>query len=319
MLAVIPVRHGVLPAGGAEAAAECGGRVLIACDASGSDDADGGTASPPDPEACASLGHEVRIMRLGVFAASRWTRLLATILADEDLVVLPASPDGRDLAPRLAHRLGVPLFAGAVQVAEDRITVTRRGGLDLHVHRRSGPAIATLQPGVRGVDHRPATDTAAVTDVDVATTDGGRSPHDADVVRVLPPDVTTMDLSEAPRILGGGAGLDAAARFDQLGRVAARLGAAMGATRVITDRNWVEHERQIGTTGVIVDPRLYVSFGISGAVQHTSGLGTPRHVISVNTDPHCPMMQMSDLAVVSDANAVLDELERLLTGSAADG
>ena len=86
----------------------------------------------------------------------------------------------------------------------------------------------------------------------------------------------------------------------------------MGATRVITDRGWVGHERQIGTTGVVVDPELYVAFGISGAVQHTSGLGDPRHVISVNVDPYCPMMQMSDLAVVSDANAVLDELERLL-------
>ena len=86
----------------------------------------------------------------------------------------------------------------------------------------------------------------------------------------------------------------------------------MGATRVVTDRGWVGHERQIGTTGVVVSPELYVAFGISGAVQHTSGLGDPRHVISVNIDPYCPMMQMSDLAVVSDANAVLDELERLL-------
>ena len=91
----------------------------------------------------------------------------------------------------------------------------------------------------------------------------------------------------------------------------------MGATRVVTDRGWVGHERQIGTTGVVVDPELYVAFGISGAVQHTSGLGDPRHVISVNVDPHCPMMQMADLAVVSDANAVLDELERLL-GTPAD-
>ena len=93
-------------------------------------------------------------------------------------------------------------------------------------------------------------------------------------------------------------------------RVAAAIGGAMGATRVITDRGWVGHERQIGTTGVVVGPELYVAFGISGAVQHTSGLGDPRHVISVNIDPYCPMMQMSDLAVVSDANAVLDELER---------
>ena len=86
----------------------------------------------------------------------------------------------------------------------------------------------------------------------------------------------------------------------------------MGATRVITDRGWVGHQRQIGTTGVVVDPRVYVAFGISGAVQHTAGLGAPDHIVSVNTDPHCPMMQLADLALVSDANVVLDELERLV-------
>jgi electron transfer flavoprotein alpha subunit len=76
----------------------------------------------------------------------------------------------------------------------------------------------------------------------------------------------------------------------------------------VTDRGWLGHERQIGTTGVVVAPRLYVALGISGAVQHTSGLNDPEHVISVNTDPHCPMMQLAELAIVSDANAVLDEL-----------
>jgi electron transfer flavoprotein alpha subunit len=93
----------------------------------------------------------------------------------------------------------------------------------------------------------------------------------------------------------------------------------MGATRVITDRGWVSHERQIGTTGVVVDPRLYVAFGISGAVQHTAGLGNPDQVISINTDPHCPMMTMADLAVVADANATLDELLARLPERSAAG
>jgi electron transfer flavoprotein alpha subunit len=127
-----------------------------------------------------------------------------------------------------------------------------------------------------------------------------------------------MDLAEAPRILGGGAGLDSAERFAELTDVAAALDAAMGATRVITDRNWVPHTRQIGTTGVVVDPDLYLAFGISGAVQHTAGLGDPTHIISVNTEPHCPMMTMADLAVVADANATLDELAARLVGDAVE-
>ncbi len=93
----------------------------------------------------------------------------------------------------------------------------------------------------------------------------------------------------------------------------------MGATRVITDRGWVHHDRQIGTTGVVVAPTLYLSFGVSGAVQHTSGLGAPDNIISVNTDPHCPMMAMSDLAIVADANATLDELLLLLGANMVPG
>ncbi len=141
---------------------------------------------------------------------------------------------------------------------------------------------------------------------------------DAIVLEVLPPDPATMDLAEATRIVAGGAGLESAARFEQLAAAAEALGASLGATRVVTDRGWVGHERQIGTTGVVVDPRLYVAFGISGAVQHTSGLGQPDHIVSVNTDPSCPMMQLADLAVVSDANAVLDELVTRLAATGAD-
>ena len=225
--------------------------------------------------------------------------------------MLPASPDGRDLAPRIAHVLDRPLVAGAVSIAPERITVPRRGGLELHVLavatavRGDAPAgCPRCRAGQSTLDGRAATRRAVVLE--------RRERPDPTIVAVHPPDVTTIDLTEADRIAAGGAGLDSAERFEQLARVAAAIGGAMGATRVITDRGWVGHERQIGTTGVVVSPELYLAFGISGAVQHTSGLGDPRHVISVNVDPHCPMMQMSDLAVVSDANAVLDELELLL-------
>jgi electron transfer flavoprotein alpha subunit len=110
---------------------------------------------------------------------------------------------------------------------------------------------------------------------------------------------------------------DATEQFARLTAVGEAIGASMGATRVVTDAGWVGHERQIGTTGVVVDPDLYLAFGISGAVQHTAGLGHPDHVVSVNVDPHCPMMALADLAVVADAPAVLAALaERLGTDGA---
>jgi electron transfer flavoprotein alpha subunit len=137
---------------------------------------------------------------------------------------------------------------------------------------------------------------------------------------LIEPDPATMDLADARRVLAGGAGLvprqasDAQARalFDLLAEVAATLGASMGATRVATDAGWTGHERQIGTTGVSIDPDLYVALGVSGASQHTGGLGSPDHIVSVNLDASCPMTALADLGLVTDATAFLVRLaERL--------
>lgn len=302
VLAVVPVRAGVLPAGGAEAVAEADGRVLLA-----------GEAAPAAAASLSGVATEVRAWETDGFAPGEWAARLAPLLTEEDLVVLPASPDGRDLAPRLAAELDRPLLAGAMRVDDASVTTIVHGGRVLAEHAVHGPVVATLQPGVRGVVAGPE----PLPEVEVIEPPAApQRSKDATVEKVLPPDITTMDLSEAPRILGGGAGLDGEARLRQLGEVATLLGAAMGATRVLTDRGWLDHSRQIGTTGVVVDPDLYLAFGISGVVQHTAGLGQPDHVISVNVDPHCPMMELADLAVVADANETVAELHRRLGGGA---
>lgn len=300
MIALVPVRDGVLPSGAAEAISECQGAVIIA--GSGTDDID-----------ATGIASSVHLIELGPFEPARWTVALAAAIADlddADIVVLPHSADGRDLAPRLALALDRPLLAGATEVTPRRVRVARRGGLELHERRTTGPFVATLQPDARGTVE--FTDEPVVHRIDAATLDTATTGVDAHVIEVLPPDIATMDLAEARRIVGGGAGLASAQQFEELDRFANRIGGVMGATRVITDRSWVHHDRQIGTTGVVVDPDLYLAFGVSGAVQHTSGLGHPDHIISVNTDPHCPMMAMSDLAVVADANETLVELLAML-------
>jgi electron transfer flavoprotein alpha subunit len=283
-----------LPAGGLEVVDECAGSVLLI-----------GTGTAAAATLLAGRVTAVRTIEAGPFAPSGWVDVLAAHVADEAHVVLPASPDGRDLAPRLAAVLHRELLAGAIAVAPHSVDLARRGGLVIHSVRPAGAFVATLQPGVRGVDAAPESALPVVDQLDVGAIAADR---DATVVEVLAPDAATMDLAESPRILGGGAGLASKESFEQLADLATRLDASMGATRVITDRGWIGHERQIGTTGVVVDPALYIAFGISGAVQHTSGLGQPAHIISVNTDPHCPMMQLADLAIVSDANAVATEL-----------
>lgn len=300
MLAVIVVRGGVLPAGAHESVSECHGRAMLA----GS-----GTASAASD--LDTVAREVTTIEIGEFRPAAWANLLAPLLADEPIVLLPASPDGRDLAPRIAAELHRPLFAQALAVSRSRIDLVRRHGTELHSFEPPPTFVATLQPGVRGVDHIDISPTVHAVTRTLVQAD------DPTIEEVLPPDAATIDLSEAGRIVAGGAGLDNPRRFEQLSALGAMLGASVGATRVITDRGWIGHERQIGTTGVTVDPRLYIAFGISGAVQHTSGLGQPKHIISVNTDAYCPMMQLADLAVISDANAVLDAL--LETIATTDG
>ena len=300
MLAVIVVRDGVLPAGANETISECDGRALLV--------GSGTTAATADVQ---HVARGVTTIELGDFHPDAWAQALAPALADELIVVLPASPDGRDFAPRLAAQLQRPLHAMAMSVSPSRIALVRRSGTELHSFEPAAAFVATLQPGVRGVDHLDEPIIAITSTIEVP------EGTDATVELVLPADATTIDLSEASRIIAGGAGLDDQRRFAQLGELGAAMRASVGATRVVTDRGWVGHERQIGTTGVMVEPQLYIAFGISGAVQHTSGIGQPHHIISVNTDPYCPMMQLADVAVVADANAVLDELVALI--AAADG
>ncbi|MEY4173545.1 MAG: hypothetical protein RI900_710 [Actinomycetota bacterium] len=302
MIAVVVVRDGRLPSGGDEAVAECAGRAMLI--------GRGTAAAAAD---LTGIATSVGTVEVGDFHPGAWAAALAPALEHEPVIVLPSSPDGRDLAPRLAALLHRPLYAGAMSVTPHRVELARQGGLQIHETTPAPTFVATLQPGVRGVAADPDMPAPAVHDV--AAVHHPADVRDAEVLEVQPPDPATIDLAEAPRILGGGAGLDGPERMAQLGRIGTALRASVGATRVLTDRGWVPHERQIGTTGVVVQPGLYLAFGVSGAVQHTSGLGNPDHVISVNTDAHCPMMQIADLAIVADANATLDELERLLGGA----
>lgn len=309
MIALVPVRAGQLPLGGDEAVAEAGGRALLVGD---------GTADAA--EQLAGIAHTVACWEQPTYAPAAWAAALATVVADEDLVVLPASPDGRDLAPRLAFLLDRPLLAGAVRIAPGHAALARQGGLVTEDTTVEGPFVATLQPGVRGVEPDAAT-TATVTEIHPAASVEGLAPlagrdtaeqalatADPALIEVLPPDPATMDLAEAGRIVGGGAGLGSASVMADLGLVSLALGCSTGGTRVITDWGWLPFERQIGTTGVTVHPELYLAFGISGAVQHVAGLGNPRHVIAVNTDASCPMMSLADLAIVTDAPALVAEL-----------
>jgi electron transfer flavoprotein alpha subunit len=301
MIAAVPVRDGQIPAGADETVAEAGGRVVLV-----------GSGCRDAAVELNVATTEVRCAEVGAYAPSAWAVALAPLLRDENIVVLPASPDGRDLAPRLAVALDRQLYANAVTVCDDHVVVARLGGLVAEEHEIRASIVATLQPGARGIEAiAPEATRPEPVDIELTLADA----PDAEVLEVVPPDPATMDLAEAPRIIAGGAGLGGADLFEKLERVATALGASYGASRVAADLGWVPVDRFIGTTGVAVNPRLYVAFAISGAVQHVGGLGDPERIISVNTDPSAPMMTMADVAIVSDARAVIEALAARLAES----
>jgi len=332
-VAIVVARDGRLPIGATEAVAEAGGRVVVV----GSGAAD---ATRDLPGVVHAWWRETGPgFRPGVLAHA-----LAPLVGPETLVVLPASPDGRDLAPRLAAAMGRPLLA-RVLTANVRLDKDGTPGVHASVARVDdhvlvpidvgGPAVVTLIGGTRGAqsgahggehggEHESISSPGAIIEELVSFGNGSTSQFapdvpDPDLVELLAPDLHTMDLVDATRVLAGGAGLvtglddqRATSRFSVLVHVAAALGGSAGATRVATDAGWTGYERQIGTTGVTVDPDLYVAFGVSGAAQHTGGLGNPRHIVSINTDPSCPMTAMADLGLVADAGDLVAELARRL-------
>ncbi|MGO9560187.1 MAG: mycofactocin-associated electron transfer flavoprotein alpha subunit [Acidimicrobiales bacterium] len=313
MIAVVPVRAGELPVGALEAVAEAGGNLLLV--------GEGTDAAAEQLTAQAPLvAKQVACAELGSYAPAAWARRLLPLLEAEDVVILPAVPDGRDLAPRIAAGLGRPLLAGAQDITATGATVLRHGGLQLVELSVDGPFVATLLPGVRSVvagEGAPGSAGAAPTRAlgpadDTDAGDDGQEGPDAMSLEVLAPDPAAVDLAEAAKIMSGGAGLGGHDEFALLADVAEAVGASVGATRVVTDGGILGHARQIGTTGATVRPRLYVALGISGAAQHVGGIGEPLHVVSVNLDASCPMMAMADLAIVSDAAATLEALADLL-------
>ncbi len=305
LLGVIVVRRGVLPAGADEVTAEAGGRVLLVGD---------GVAGAV---AGLTAAADVLLWEAGEFAPAAWSAALATELDGEldgaDVIIMPASPDGRDFAPRLAAVLRRPLVANAIAVRTGEIVADRYDGRLAEHSPVRGPVVATLIPGVRGVAPCPGVPRIRTISPRPAHPDAA---SDAEVLEVLAADPATIALTEASRIVGGGHGMGGPDAFALLADVAAAIGASLGGTRMVADLDWIPFERQIGTTGAIVTPRLYLAFGVSGAVQHTSGLGSPDHVIAVNTDGSAPMMAMADLAIIADAPAVVTELRRRLSGPA---
>jgi electron transfer flavoprotein alpha subunit len=223
--------------------------------------------------------------------------------------VCTASATGKDIAPRVAAKLGVPLASDVttLSVSGNGITATHpgyTGKVIQTVTLTASPAVVSVRPGA----FLPKANAKAGS-VQSLSPSGDPSASRVKVTETAAGNTAKLDLGEAPVIISGGRGLKEAANFKLVEDLAAAFGnAAVGATRAVTDDGWRPHSDQIGQTGRLVSPDLYVACGISGAIQHLAGMRTSKTIVAINKDKDAPIFKLADYGIVGDVLTILPVL-----------
>lgn len=235
------------------------------------------------------------------------------------------SANGADLAPRLAARLGASFLGDCIWLrpSGNTLRATRRA-YDDRVHQEwelpaGRLAVVTYPAGIRGEPPPESGRTAEVVTCPEAAAAASAAPQRVRLIRTIQPEARTIGLRDAERVVAAGLGIGERDFLDEVQTLADLLGAALGASRPLADRGWVPFERQIGTTGQMISPKLYVALGISGAIQHVAGITGAETIVAVNSDRSAPMMAMATLGVVGRVQDIVPRLiERLRERSPAD-
>ncbi|MGI8548519.1 MAG: electron transfer flavoprotein subunit alpha/FixB family protein [Gemmatimonadaceae bacterium] len=234
--------------------------------------------------------------------------------------IFPTSALGSDLAPRIAAKLGVGLVT-------DVTSIELRGDAVIVKHPVNiGKVMSTVQitsvPALVAIRANTFTPTE---NAKAGTVEQQQSVGDPAASRVVVTEVkmgggTKLDLGEAPVIVSGGRGLKAAENFKLVEDLADAFGnAAVGATRAVTDDGWRSHSDQIGQTGRLVSPQLYVAVGISGAIQHLAGMRTAKTIVAINKDKEAPIFKVADYGIVGDLFEIVPALTAAVKEARARG
>ena len=245
---------------------------------------------------------------------------LAAALADRtgddppDLIMFGQAYTDRDVAGRLAARLGVGVLSNAsdVRLSDAGVETDHEifGGSQVATAAMEGkPHIVVVRP--KSFAAEPTGGGApGITGLDLPDT----GDSEATVTESHTEEREGPQLGDAPVVVSGGRGLGSAENYELIEKVAKPLGAATGATRAIVDAGWVPYAKQVGQTGKTVKPDLYIAAGISGAMQHLVGMKDSGTIIAINKDPDAPIFSVADLGIVGDVHNVLPKLIEALEG-----
>jgi len=251
--------------------------------------------------------------RLATYTTDAYVTVIAQLAQAHEpvIILLGASVQGKDLSGRLAARLGVGVAQECVSFSlENGNLVAKRPiyagkAYATVTFKDSVPQMATARPNVFELNESNESRSTEVVDAEFSLDD---SQLKTKVVEFQQEAGSKVDLTEAERIVSGGRGMKGPENYNILEELADLIAATVGASRSAVDAGWRPHSDQVGQTGKVVSPNLYIACGISGAIQHLAGMSTSKVIVAINKDPEAPIFQKADYGVIGDLFDVIPAL-----------
>jgi electron transfer flavoprotein alpha subunit len=264
-----------------------------------------------------SCRHEL----LGRYSSDGFTNVLSAVIAKEkpSILLYGATPNGRDLAPRVAARMRLGLTADCTELGIDdqgQLIQTRPafGGniMATIISPYTRPQTATVRPNVFAAAEPDPTRPVVIEDVPVTLNKANIRTR---LVKEIRLESAEEKIDEARILVSAGRGCQDQVNLDTIRKLARKLGGTLAGSRAIVELGWIPHSLQVGQSGTTVGPDLYLAIGISGAVQHVVGMSSSKKIIAINKDPDAPIFKIADLGIVGDALVIIpkliEEIERI--------
>ncbi len=253
---------------------------------------------------------------LSQYRTAPYTGVLCGLINERkpEIILVSATPQGRDLAPRIAARIGAGLTADCTGLDIDperrllRQTRPAFGGnlMAVILCPQARPQMATVRPGVFKAPQPDNSRSGEIERIEVNLDEKSATTRILEIIQEEGDG--TVNLTDAEIIVSGGRGLGGPENFALIRELANVLGGAVGASRAAVDAGWIPAYHQVGQTGKTVQPKLYIACGISGAVQHLAGMSSSEVIVAINKDPNAPIFEVADFGIVGDLFEIVPAL-----------